>query len=124
MKMYKVVTGDLRSSHKTGRYSVQYKVGEFVYPELVRSKLFIFKNKKDAIEFSLMSGNSIEDDLTVYECECENVVEVKDFCDFYNDVDEIENFWATYNQDRKPRRMFMECYFADSVKLTNVVSTS
>lgn len=69
---YKVVSKDLRSCVITGKYNVEYKVGEFVYPEKMGSYLFIFDTIEAALSFATTQceGGHL---LYVYRCEAEGI---------------------------------------------------
>ena len=76
--MYKVVNQYLMSSNKHGKYAVQYKINEFVYPVLEGSKLFVIDTLDNAFRYLNDCGNLDEDGLQIYECECTNVEPGKD----------------------------------------------
>ena len=67
---YKVVDSELRSVGllHISRYSIQYKIGEWVKPKLKKSRLFVCDNIKDAISGS----NHLMDTRRIYKCKIRN----------------------------------------------------
>ena len=92
---YKVVTVGLRSIVIYEHDLVtQYRVGEFVYPQLEHSKLFVFKDLHAAQTFA-----SIELGV-VYECEVKNPSKFG-FCSIFIRTSYILKGWKLRRQKKK-----------------------
>jgi len=92
MKGYKVVKTNLTSAslQLESRYRVQYRLNEWVEPKVDGTRLFFFKNLKDAKRFYSKNRHYQHCyQWEIYSCEAENVGKVKFLADIY----EIDRFW-------------------------------
>lgn len=111
--MFKVVKQNLTSFIAFGKWTVQYKIGEFVYPNIPQSKLFVYDNFRDALDYA-----RFDKDL-VFEVEVINPTRIFKFPSM-NEV--YSDFW---NKQKVNHHFMMESYntyVCDAVKLVKLVT--
>jgi len=117
-KYYKVVNKFLDSARASewDGFSIKYKIGEFVYPTLKNSKLFVFDNLESAKDFAYKDWDKI------FECEVVNPSKAKYMATF---VSCIEDFWAAKNRKESVKgyadKAVSGTIFCDAVKLIKKV---
>ena len=98
--------------------TVEYKAGEFVGPNIIGTKLYVFDSLKNAKNFAGMSSNQ-----EIWECEVINPNKVKYLA--YVTRNCILDFWKA-KKNHKKTDWKKECPFGtiacDAVKLTRKVS--
>lgn len=119
--MYKVVRnekGVLCSVFPHGEFGVKYIPNEWTLPLLDGSKLYIFKDEKDARSF--YPHLNIE----IWECEAEEIIPFK--ASIYYDC---RPFWLDYNENklssfdvRVMTKHFPSSCMTNKVKLTNRIA--
>lgn len=95
--------------------AVKYPIGEFAYPKLKNSKLFVFGDLESALTFIDMGEE-------VYACEVQNPSKAK-LCAKYSP--DVEDFWRLKAAKKSVRKISMptpkNTYFCDAVKLIKKV---
>ena len=100
-KYFKIVSSDLSSAVQSYN-TIQYKVGEFVYPEQPGSCLFVF----DSLESAKKAMNTCAwTHKKIFECECHGIVDI-------TTID--KSIWY-------PTKTIEGTVFAQAVKLTKEV---
>uniref|UniRef100_A0A6M3JQK1 Uncharacterized protein n=1 Tax=viral metagenome TaxID=1070528 RepID=A0A6M3JQK1_9ZZZZ len=102
---------------------VQYSLGEWTYPKLKGSKLFVCDNYKGAVEFcDMVYADSI------YECEVRRPQKTGPFHSLINKrYDTIIEMWRLYKNKKKYRhltydRPVVRTVWVDAVKLTKRIN--
>lgn len=58
-------------------YTVLYKVGEWIYPKVLGSKLFVFKTLKHALDFVNSECSTIGNSCEIYKCQVDKAYRIK-----------------------------------------------
>lgn len=94
-----------------------YPVGEFAYPTLEGSKLFVFDSLQAAIDFGKNIGY-------IFECEVINPVKYTGcVAKWYNIdfVEQVKTFWKNKLAPECTRYAISDTVLCDAVKITNLV---
>lgn len=93
---YKVVNRDLKSCCENHNFPehfrVQYKIGEWTYPVISNTRLFLFRFLSDAEHFKNGDYNWL-----IYSCHAKNVAKVNKL----SYISDIEYFWKLKKKHRK-----------------------
>jgi hypothetical protein len=107
---YKVVSENMRSSCScfaefsslpsdvVNNFTVKYKIGEFVYPNVKHSKLYVFESLKDAKYFVSDIFWATDKNTYIYECE---VINPKPAKTLLFGFDNINDFWRCKKNKKK-----------------------
>lgn len=112
--MYKVIrrSGDIIHSISTsGLYRLQYKLNEWTEPKI--GKIFVFKEKEDAIWFQLLGSPCSYSE--IYKCEAENA-EPMERCAMCIEPS-ITKFWKGKTKPYHDQKTPKGTYGADRIKL-------
>lgn len=89
MKVYKVTTRSLTSVNaKMPETKIKYKVGEWVFPTIPNSGIFVFLSASMALRYAWTTPFSI-----VWECEAPKASKISKMPNFY-DLVKIRGFWG------------------------------
>ena len=93
---------------------IKYSVGEFAYPTLKGSKLFVFDDLQIAIDFGKVVG-------CVFECEVINPFEYNGGIAKWYRPEEIRLFWENQLQFSSSRNAIKNTVLCDAVKLVREI---
>ena len=93
---------------------INYPVGEFAYPTLEGSKLFVFDSLKAAIDFGENIGY-------IFECEVINPVKYTGYVAKWYNTQQVKTFWKNKLASECTRYAVSNTVLCDAVKITNLV---
>lgn len=129
-KYYKVVdSGLLSAKHSWHWHPVLYKVGEFVKPLHIGTKLFVFDDLNAAIQWRNEAVGGCNG--KVFECEVKNPSKIGNYTSYAPNIDNLIARWvgAVKKHRKRPRTSCLHTFnlppntvFVSEVKLTKEVA--